>query len=51
MSECLVPTILGVQAGGATKRHLPESMVSGCTEHSLVEGGGVDAPEYVITKS
>ena len=23
-------------------------MVSGCTEHSLLESGGVDAAEYVI---
>ena len=60
MTEWLVPTIMGVQAVAlALIRRLrwrcfpnPETgrcqMVSGCTEHSLAESGGVDAQEFVI---
>ena len=60
MTEWLVPTIMGVQAVALALisrlrwRCYPDpetgrcQMVSGCTEHSLTESGGVDAHEYVI---
>ena len=60
MAEWLVPTIMGVQAISlALIRRLrwrcypdPETgrcqMVSGCTEHSLQDAGGIDAHEFVI---
>ena len=60
MSEWLVPTILGVQAIALALisrlrwRCFPEpesgrcQMVSGCTEHSLLDNGGVDCAEYII---
>ena len=60
MTEWLVPTIMGVQAVALALisrlrwRRYPDpetgrcQMVSGCTEHSLTESGGVDAQEYVI---
>ena len=59
MSERLVPTIMGVQTialaiiGRLRLRCLSGEQgkctcISGCTEHSLVEGGGIDANEYTI---
>ena len=59
MTEWLIPTIMGVQAVALALisrlrwRCYPDpetgrcQMVSGCTEHSLTESGGVDAHEYV----
>ena len=57
--EWLVPTIMGVQAIALALisrlrwRCYPDengkcTMVSGCTEHSLTESGGIDASEFVI---
>ena len=59
MSEWLVPVIMGAQAVALALisrlrwRCYPDvsgrcQMVSGCTEHSLLESGGVDAAEFVI---
>ncbi len=59
MSEWLVPTIMGVQAIALALisrlrwRCYPDDaghcqMVSGCTEHSLQDAGGVDAQEFVV---
>ena len=60
MSEWLVPAIMGVQAIALALisrlrwRCYPDpetgrcSMVSGCTEHSLQDSGGIDAQEFVI---
>ena len=60
MSEWLVPTIMGMQAIALALisrlrwRCYPDpetgrcSMVSGCTEHSLQDSGGIDAQEFVI---
>ncbi len=58
-AEWLVPTIMGVQAIALALisrlrwRCYPDadgrcSMVSGCTEHSLQDSGGIDAQEFVI---
>ena len=60
MSEWLVPTIMGVQAIALALisrlrwRCYPDpdtgrcTMVSGCTEHSLQDSGGIDAGEFVL---
>ena len=59
MGEWLVPTIMGIQAVALALinrlrfRCVPDEnnrcvCVSGCTEHSLAEAGGVDASEFVI---
>ena len=59
MTEFLVPTIMGIQAISLALisrlrwRCYPDengrcTMVSGCTEHSLTESGGIDASEFVI---
>ena len=59
MTEWLVPTIMGIQAVALALisrlrwRCYPDEtgrcqMVSGCTEHSLTENGGVDAQEFVV---
>ena len=58
--EWLVPTIMGVQAIALALisrlrwRCYPDpetgrcQMVSGCTEHSRLDAGGVDCHEYVL---
>ena len=58
--EWLVPTIMGCQAIALALisrlrwRCYPDpdtgrcTMVSGCTEHSLQDSGGIDASEFVI---
>ncbi len=57
--EWFVPTIMGVKAISLALisrlrwRCYPDengkcTMVSGCTEHSLTESGGIDASEFVI---
>jgi hypothetical protein len=60
MSEWLVPTSMGVQAISMALiarlrwRCFPDpdtgrcTIVSGSTEHSLTESGGIDASEFVI---
>ena len=59
MSEWLVPTIMGVQAIALALisrlrwRCLQDEeghcrMTSGCTEHSLLESGGIDTHEFVV---
>ena len=56
--EWLVPGIMGIQAIALAlisrlRWRYPDengrcTMVSGCTEHSLTESGGIDASEFVI---
>ena len=58
--EWLVPTIMGVQAISLALisrlrwRCYPDQetgrciMVSGCTEHSLQDSGGIDVQEFVV---
>ena len=59
MTEWLVPVIMGAQAialaliGRLRWRCYQQDdgtcrMVSGCTEHSLQDGGGIDAHEFII---
>ena len=60
MSEWLVPTIMGAKdialalINRLRWRCYPDpdtgpcQMVSGCTEHSLQDSGGIDAQEFVI---
>ena len=59
MTDWLVPTVMGVQAFALASisrlrwRCFPDengkcTMISGCTEHSLTENGGIDASEFVI---
>ncbi len=57
--EWLVPSTMGIQSIALALisrlrwRCYPDengrcTMVSGCTEHSLTESGGIDASEFVI---
>ena len=59
MSEWLVPTIMGIQGIALAlisrlrwRCYQQEDgtcrMVSGCTEHALIDNGGVDCNEYVL---
>ena len=60
MPEILVPVVMGVQAIALALisrfryRCYPDpetgrcQMVSGCTEHSLQDAGGIDAQEFVV---